>query len=329
MEKNNKKQFQILSLSGGGVKGLYSAEVLSLIEQHWQVKITDHFDLICGTSIGGITALALAYGISPKDISEKLENSSPKIFPKKRFKSLRRAIGPLFSPEPLKEILIEMFGDATIKDLKIPVLVPAVNASTGQPKIFKNRYLSEYTFDQDLKLVDVALATSAAPTYFPIHEFNNTKFIDGGLVANSPVLMGLHEAVFKLGVDYNSIKILSVGTMSARFTVKSSLKNNSGYYKAWMMGKNLFNLTLSANEQMHSFMSQHILENGQLNARTHYLSIDAPPTMEQGAELDLDNSSPESLKTLKACAQQSASDHASNSLLRNILTHKADHSILI
>lgn len=323
------KPFQILSLSGGGVKGLYSAKVLAEIEKHKQTKITDHFDLICGTSIGGILALALAYGKSPSDLSDLLEKNAQKIFPKIRCKNFWRVFGPLYSQAPLRSVLTDIFGDGKIKDLKTPVLIPTVNASAGQPKLFKNKYHSDYTFDQDVSLVDVALATSAAPTYFPIHSFDSKKFIDGGLVANSPALLGLHEAVNKLGIDKSNIRILSVGTMSSRFTLRSGLNNNSGYGKGWSFGKKLFDLTISANEQMHSFMVQHALENGKLGPKTHYLSIDAAPTMQQGLDLDLDNSSKASLETLKANATQSASDVSGSELLATMLSHQADRSILI
>jgi hypothetical protein len=95
------------------------------------------------------------------------------------------------------------------------------------------------------------------------------------------------------------------------------------------MGKNLFDLTISANEQMHSFMTQHALEDGKLNSGTHYLSIDASPTLQQGLDLDLDNSSRAALDTLKANASQSASNVFGNDLLTRMLAHQADRSILI
>jgi len=319
------EKFQILSLSGGGVKGLYTAEVLAKLEKYSNIQITDHFDLICGTSIGGIIALALAYGLSPSDITNHLTQKSPEIFQKRNFlcAGLRQAFGSKHNPEPLKKLLETIFGDARIKDLKIPVLIPTVNASTGRPRIFKNRYIAEYTADQNIRLVDIALATSAAPTYFPMHEIDGTKYVDGGLVANSPILLGTHEATAKLGLATKDVFGLSVGTMSSHYTVNHRKANSRGYLNGWGMGIGLFELTLSANEQMHSFMARHVLSDNNV------LIVDRQPTRAQADELDLDNASASALSILTANADQSARDLANNPLLFNMLQHQANHNILI
>lgn len=321
--ENNR--FQILSLSGGGIKGLYTAEVLKHLEKNYSSKrIVDHFDLICGTSIGGIIALALAYGHSPKDLAELLRKNGEVIFPKQNsvIAFCKQAFSSKHKVQPLKKLLTEIFEDATIKDLQKPVLIPTINATTGQARIFKNRYCQEYHRDQDIRLVDVALATSAAPGFLPAHEINSALYIDGGLVANSPILMGVHEARYKLDIKKQNIHVLSVGTMSSEYTLSNDPEKGSSYVKDWKMGANLFELTIAANEKVHNFMVTNSL------GASNVLFIDKPPAREQASKLTLDNASPAALNTLIACADQSTADIADpksvdGNKIRNIFNHTA------
>lgn len=88
-----KKEFRILSIGGGGIKGLYSAHILAHFEKKWNCKISDHFDLLCGTSTGGLIALAASLKIPMDDISAFYENDGPKIFKNHRTLWLPRLVG--------------------------------------------------------------------------------------------------------------------------------------------------------------------------------------------------------------------------------------------
>jgi patatin-like phospholipase/acyl hydrolase len=213
------KKFQILSLNGGGIKGVFSVKVLHELEERFCQKgesLTDHFDMICGTSIGGILALGLAHGLRPIDLLEHLKTKGPEIFPPRpsAFNHVKRLLSPLYKPDPLKDLLKEIFGETKIKDLKVPLIIPAINTTTGSPKAFKTKFLSEFVQDQKYKLVDVALATSAAPTYFPSFSHNGNTYLDGGLWANNPSLIGVVEAM-EMGANIKNIRVLNISTTSS------------------------------------------------------------------------------------------------------------------
>jgi predicted patatin/cPLA2 family phospholipase len=109
------------------------------------------------------------------------------------------------------------FGEKTLGACKHPVIVPAINYSAGQPQLFKTPHHASFKRDHQFRLVDVALATSAAPAYFPRHTFNNNQYVDGGLYANAPGLLALHEAQTFLGQQPEAMHLMSIGTMSSKY----------------------------------------------------------------------------------------------------------------
>jgi len=309
--------FQILSLSGGGIRGLFSAEVLAQLEQTRGINILEHFDMICGTSIGGIVALGIASGISPKEIANILHQYGSDIFPVRYrfFKPWyfgKDILNSKYSALPLKKVLEELFEDKKMKDLKTRVLIPAVNYTTGQPKVFKTPHLKNYYNDLNIKLVDVALATSAAPTYFPIHIIDKQHYVDGGLIGNSPAYFGLHEALYFLKQKAEDISVLSIGTMSTQKTSDYGKKLNQGLFN-W--AKSSIDLTLSANESLHKYWVSHILP------KENFLVIDESLTNDQAKYISLDNASRKSLETLSAQGKAAANFISNNSRLDNFLSH--------
>lgn len=130
---------KVLALNGGGARGLYTVSVLARLEEVIEdkfniqnVKIGDYFDLITGTSIGGILALGLASGKSARELQAKFEQTAPLIFPKWRFILQRLVQGflPIYRSEPLYDAVKSMIGDnITFKDLSKRVMVPTVNLS--------------------------------------------------------------------------------------------------------------------------------------------------------------------------------------------------------
>lgn len=296
---NTEKPFQILSLSGGGVRGLYTITVLAELEQYLADEhsetdywIGKHFDLIAGTSIGGILALALANGVTARKLKEVIDSKRKEIFPQMTgpFSTVRKYYKKLFSgsysPEPLREAIEEVVGQDKIKDLKTRVLVPALNASSGLVQTFKTPHHPDFRKDWKLDIADVALATSAAPTYFPPHLIGNAKYVDGGLAANSPALMAYHEARHFLNVAPGNIKILSIGTMGHKQTIKESTKPKNGYLSAWGFGEKLVSMCLSSTESLHNQIVSHLLD------IDHFLEVDDPLTPSQAeTKLELDNPS--------------------------------------
>ena len=154
---------------------LYTARILADFEQFTGGSIASHFDLIAGTSIGGILALALAVGVKAEKMVNLFEKHGEEIF-KPRF-NLRNVWRSTYTLTRLASLLqaTDVFGEQTLGDCQRPVIVLAINYSTGEPVVFKTRHHENFFNDQKHRLVDVALATSATPMYFPRHAFNNCQ----------------------------------------------------------------------------------------------------------------------------------------------------------
>lgn len=217
------KTFKILSIDGGGIKGLYSSTILEHLEEKYSCSISDHFDMLCGTSTGGLIALALSLGIPAKTVSEFYMNKGKRIFPYiPFFNSLKQVVwGGKFSDKKLKQSLVEIFGEKKLGESKNLLCIPSYTYTDARPWVFKFDH-KEKGLDRDnkAKYVDVALATSAAPTYFPLCEidyYDKKQYIDGGVWANNPTLVGLIEALSYFvgnGKEFDNIKLLSISSLT-------------------------------------------------------------------------------------------------------------------
>jgi uncharacterized protein len=216
------KRFRILSLDGGGIKGAFTAAVLTEWEKKSGKVIADHFDLIAGTSTGGIIALALGLGLSAEKILEFYQKEGPKIFPnitaqQKLSLNLRHLWEPKYSAEPLRKALEGVFGEKRIKDSKSRLLIPAYDVVAGRVYLFKTRHHPRFIFDVDALAVEVARATAAAPTFFEqatVAAHSGAIYVDGGVWSNCPALAAVAEAVSFLQVPLDSIDLLRVGTLT-------------------------------------------------------------------------------------------------------------------
>ncbi len=207
-------RFQILSLDGGGVKGLFSAAVLAHLEKDLGITISEHFDLIVGTSTGGLIALSLGAGLSLSQIVDFYITQAPNIFPSKKILSLKRCLRRKYSPSPLQKALIGCFEENRLADCSKRLVIPSYNISEDHVYLFKTPHHKRLRRDWKVPLWKVGMATSAAPTYFPaFHGVDHIRLIDGGVWANNPTLVGITEAVSLLGQSLDSIKVLSMGTM--------------------------------------------------------------------------------------------------------------------
>ncbi|MCI8672537.1 MAG: patatin-like phospholipase family protein [Lachnospiraceae bacterium] len=199
---------KILSIDGGGIKGVFSASFLTQIEEKCQIAIHEYFDLIAGTSTGGIIAAALAYGIPAKDILNLYLQNGNKIFPKRKGWPILKT---KYKTEPLKKVLEDVFQDACIKDCKTRLVIPAYNIENDKVRVFKTPHADDLFFDKNIKLVDCILATTAAPLYFSPYRMQGGRYIDGGVGANNPSLIALVEGLTRCAWSANEISMLSVG----------------------------------------------------------------------------------------------------------------------
>jgi uncharacterized protein len=205
-------RFQILSLDGGGFKGMFPAAVLACLEADLGISLLDHFDLITGTSTGGIIALGMGLGLPPERISDFYVERGPGIFKRRRWLAAQGLWRPKYPATPLQEALEEILGEAKLGDSKVPLVIPAYDLCTDDTYIFRTPHADRLRRDKRERMVDVALATAAAPTYLPAHRLRGLRLIDGGVWANNPTVVGITEAVGTFGRMLSEIRVFSLGT---------------------------------------------------------------------------------------------------------------------
>lgn len=208
------KRFQILSLDGGGIKGLFSAAVLAAIEEDLGINIVDHFDLITGTSTGGIIALALGLGMKPREIVEFYLNEGPKIFSNcGGLKHLQHWFFRKYSSNSLEKSLQRCFKDKKFGESKKRLVIPSYNLGENDIYLFRTPHDERLKRDYKVPMWKIALATSAAPTFFPCaRQIDKLRLIDGGVWANNPTLVGIIEAFGTLRKPLESLSVFSIGT---------------------------------------------------------------------------------------------------------------------
>lgn len=310
--------FRILALSGGGYRGLYTAKVLADLEAHIDAPIASRFDLLAGTSIGGILALALSLNIPASQMVELFTQHGSDIF--KSRSSLWGLIRSRYTQTELAGLLRgpNLYSGKTLGDCLHRIIVPAIDYSNGIPVLFKTPHHIDLTRDHTYPIADVALATSAAPAYFPRHSFDNRQFIDGGLFANAPGLLAVHEAQHYLGAKRDDIHVVSVGTMSSRFTVDPR-KNREGGTLDWgginpaNTPQRLFGIAISSQEALVNSMLKHRVKAGQ------YYHIDEPLTDEKSHAVALDKTDGAAQEALLGAASQSSKVALGQPLFRELL----------
>lgn len=275
MDKNlhdaENKVFKILSVDGGGIRGLYSSTILEHLEQRFG-PMSDYFDMICGTSTGGLIALCLALKMPSREISKIYADQGDKIFPKRTWLGgiIRQILWKgKYSDKPLKEVLEVVFEKKTIADLCNLVCIPSYSLTDARPWVFKRGH-GKLDRDNNTLLVDVALATSAAPTYFPLCEipaYNHKQFIDGGVWANNPVLIGVIEALtYFVGKDkeFSSVEILSVSSLNNTAGKSIGLKRQRSFIN-WR--NDLFDTSLIGQSQFTDYFMNKLCEMNEIKIR--------------------------------------------------------------
>jgi uncharacterized protein len=217
--------FRILSCDGGGIRGVLTAVLLNRLLGAYPALLQDRpgtITLFAGTSTGGILALGLAAGLTPAQIRDLYVVNGKLIFDSSwthNVVELGGISGSKYDNVNLKQILQETFGAQKLKDLHSRVLIASFNldnqadttARTWNPKFFHN--FAGPDSDGEFLAVDVAMSTSAAPTYFPSYGV----YVDGGVIANNPSMAAIAQALDGRNqagerATLGEIKLLSVGT---------------------------------------------------------------------------------------------------------------------
>lgn len=244
--------FRILSLAGGGLRGAFAIGLLAELEQRLERPLWEYFDLIAGTSTGAITAAALCSGMTALEVEQFYEKHSAKIFkprepyePKKyakfAYKLAKRVLAKRgqnldhffqsrYCPFSLNDALEEGFGDKRLSDVKESrLLVPTVNLTDGVTRVFRSCHLPDHTSTANWRVVDVIVASAAAPTYFPHKRMPDGKdYADGGLWAIDPGVAALSESVRiteqccrtqDANFDLQDVWMLSLGTGQSTYSL--------------------------------------------------------------------------------------------------------------
>ena len=163
-------QKRVLSIDGGGIKGVFPISFLSCVEDAISDNVVNYFDLIVGTSTGGIIALALGLGFAAREILEFYELLGSRVF---AGSGLLRAIKQIglskYDSTPLRRALESKFRDRRLGESITRLVIPATNLETGEVHIYKTAHHQRFERDYRERAVDVALATASAPTFFPTH----------------------------------------------------------------------------------------------------------------------------------------------------------------
>ena len=202
--------FRVLALDGGGIRGIFTASFLATVEPLAGARIADFFDLVVGTSTGGIIALAIALGIPARRVLDLYLDAGPRIF--RRSCRARMLFRPKYRNGELARVLWQVFGERSLNDALTPVCIPSYELTSSYPRIWKDDHALDSPDGGRTPAWQVALATSSAPIYFPaVTVGHGDSHVDGGLYANNPSLIGLTEAVRYFRQPLERVRILSVG----------------------------------------------------------------------------------------------------------------------
>jgi uncharacterized protein len=326
-------RFRILVIDGGGIRGLIAARVIARLEAlisegaGEQRRLADCFHMVCGTSTGGLLALGATVPdperpTRPRFTGEELcdlyVKEGPGIFAdrRQRLLSLGGWIGPKHSPGGLEQALSDRFGDVRLRDALREVIVTAYDMHEPGPHFFR-RWRARESPDRDATMVDVGMATSSAPTYFPSHELDERVLVDGGVFASNPVIAAITEALKRRDdapSDLSPRELLVVSLGTGQFETGFEQRDVRGWGRiGWIWPRNGEPALLASFLDGQSDAAHHWAD-VLLNHEPGHAVID-PPEMGTGPcyyrmqtklprGLPLDDASEESLEELSAAAEQ-------------------------
>jgi patatin-like phospholipase/acyl hydrolase len=222
------KPYRILSLDGGGVRGAYQAVLLARLAEAVPAFLPS-VRLFAGTSIGSVNALSLASGRAAAELVSFFEQHGAKVFDDSwcdNLQDMGKVIGADYDQGYLKRLLERTFGEQQLSDLRRRVLVPSFDLDNeGSPRTWKMKFFHNYPgadSDGTERMVDVALRSSAAPTYFPSYQ----GYVDGGVGCNNPAMAAVALAI-NPDIGRQDLRSLRVFSLS------------SGSSPQWISGKTL------------------------------------------------------------------------------------------
>ena len=287
------ERVRVLSIDGGGIRGIIPALVLAELERLAGRRTYELFDLIAGTSTGGILACALC---APDPMpAERLvglyEDRGPDIFDRSLFQRIRSAEGLLdekYDARSLDGVLHDFLSDKRLKETRPDLIVPSYDTAAPGPYFFKSRNAREGDAE-DFPLSTVARATSAAPTYFEPHEEGTRALVDGGVFAVNPAMCAYAE-VLRHSPRADTV-LLSLGTG------ERTRRRPFEEIKDWGLvewARPILDVAFDGISDAVDYQLRHTLE-----GRYHRLQVELV-----GASDDLDDASEENLRALRERAEE-------------------------
>jgi predicted acylesterase/phospholipase RssA len=314
-----RRKYSLLALDGGGIRGVIPARALQEIEQRLHRPIAELFDLIAGTSTGGILALGLtrpgddgAPAFAASDLLGLYLDHGRDIFPSSLTLKVRTLAGladPRYPARPIEELLAERFGESKLSEALTEVVVPTYDLSGPAPFFFKRKYAREPKRTWDVPMAVAARATSAAPTYFDparlpaLEHEGDHALVDGGVFANNPAAAAYADALDLWGDDVE-IQVISIGTgLPTQEAGRGTIPVAADAAEGWGLARwarplidVVFDGVSKAVEYQMIRLCRHGEEEG--SPRYHRLQSDLPT-----ADHALDDASQENLERLQADAE--------------------------
>lgn len=230
-------EFNILSIDGGGIRGVFPAHTLQCIQERLGIDVFDYFDMIAGTSTGSIIAAGIACQKQPSEIVSLYRKHGAEIFGQKTKSwwpsKVKQGMHSKYENKNLKTILHNEFGDIKLGDIKKPLLIPATDIGHGGVHVFKSSYSNSFTRDKNIAVKQAVLASCSAPAFFNPVKVDNYFLADGGVWANNPALAAVIDAQYRLDIDIKDIRILSIGTGQSRTAYGTDESKSWGLLTGW------------------------------------------------------------------------------------------------
>jgi uncharacterized protein len=231
------RRFRILSIDGGGIRGVFPAAVLAGLERCYAggSSIASYFDLAAGTSTGGILTLGLGAGYTAWDLLELYALRGDEIFPPYGrvgtwLRDKRQYARYAYDRQALQRLLTEKLGARLFGESQLRLCITAFEGRHSEVFVFKTPHHPDYKTDRFERMVTVGLATSAAPTYFRPLEHGGYTLVDGGVWANNPLMLAVIEALICFDISRDQIDVLSIGCGDERYVVSNAEINKGGLW---------------------------------------------------------------------------------------------------
>jgi uncharacterized protein len=330
-----RQPLRVLALDGGGMRGHYTACVLEELCRRCSTSnrngalfdLGARFDAVVGVSTGAILAAGLTVGLAPSELASFYRQHGPNIFSNEvpdfeRMSVARRIVSflafmakhfnrPFNSDEPLRKALetvlgAETFGTAYTRR-RIALLVPTVDMANHKAWVFKTSHIPGKQRDENTPLVEACLASTAAPYFFPMAYYER-PFVDGGLIANSPVLMSLIEAMEMTKAERSRpIVVVSVGTCPPPVGNHITKDSRGWGFSQWQVVRRFSETVLDAQVSMHLYAATFLLPHLDRKA-TIYRLHQSTPNEDESRKLGLDRASTEALDILERRAATDAQE---------------------